>query len=54
MSPYTVRVGNRDESRFQYKRDAVEQMLAETREQATYRHPRSVTLYHYGEIIAAW
>lgn len=53
MSPYTVKVG-RDEIRFLRRRDAAKQMLQEVREQATYLHPRSVTLYHYGEIIAEW
>jgi hypothetical protein len=53
MSPYTVRVG-RDEIRLLRRRDAVKQMLQEVREQASYQHPRSVALYHYGELIAEW
>lgn len=53
MSPYTVKVG-RDEIRFLRRRDAIKAMLAETREQAHYTHPRSVALYHYGELVAEW
>lgn len=56
MSPYTIRVGNRDEMRFDYDRgySAVKAFLAEVREQARRASPRSVALYHYGELVAEW
>jgi hypothetical protein len=53
MSPYTIKVG-REEIRFMRRYDAAKAMIAEIREQATYRHPYSVELYHYGELIVAW
>lgn len=53
MSPYTVKVG-RDEIRFLRRHDAAKAMLAEVREQAHRASPRSVALYHYGELVAEW
>ena len=53
MSPYTVKVG-RDEIRLYRRYDAVKAMLAEVREQAHRYLPRSVSLYHYGSLIAEW
>ena len=54
MSPYTIKVGNLDEIRLYRQRDAVKEMLAQVREQAHRASPRSVALYHYGELIAEW
>lgn len=53
MSPYTIKVGYK-EIRFMRRYDAAKAMLAEVREQAHRSNPRSVALYHYGELVAEW